>query len=175
MKILKVGHNYSALVDDSDYVMVSAFKWRPYKHKKNHTVYARTDRNDVAGVRRCLLMHRLILGIYDRSILVDHRDGDGLNNQRFNIRSCTSRQNVQHRLVVVSRSGFLGVTFDGSVKRSKPWKATIGYLGRYTNLGRYSSPQEAALAYNKGASLICGEFASLNWVSDVDNPVIKVA
>ena len=85
-------------------------------------------------------MHRLILGVKD-GLQVDHRDGDGLNNRRDNIRVATVFQNAHNRgLSVKNTSGFKGVSFHTTDKR---WQAGIYANNKQHYLGRFKEPEDA--------------------------------
>ena len=91
---------------------------------------------------------------------VDHIDGDGLNNQKYNLRSATVRQNIINKgLTAQNSSGFKGVSRDG-----KKWRAQIdnGRNGVRSYLGRFSDPRLAAAAYDMAAIERYGEFAKTN-------------
>ena len=106
-------------------------------------------------------MHREILGITDPKINVDHLDGDGLNNQRSNLRVCTDSQNGANRgKQKNNKSGYKGVHWN---KKTKKWAAQIQYHKKVLNLGYYSDIIEAAKAYDKKALELFGEFARLNF------------
>jgi len=148
MKKIKLSQNKVTLVDDEDYEFLS--KWRWYATKAGRTYYARrTLYSD--GKRRPLYMHRLILGSRVGEE-VDHKDGDGLNNQRSNLRSCTCSQNAANS-VRNSKTGYRGVC-----KYWNKWRVIIGGI----HLGLYDTPKEAAKAYNEAAIEKYGEFARLN-------------
>jgi hypothetical protein len=151
MKEIPLSQGKVAIVDDSDFVYLSQYKWCAFKHR--HTWYA--VRNfTVDGKRRHVRMHRMILNV-EAAVLVDHRDGDGLNNQRYNLRACTNSQNQQNRRTITSKSGYKGVWWDRSCGK---WEAKIGKK----NLGKYSSPELAGMAYDKAARKLFGEFAATN-------------
>lgn len=142
---------FVARVDDSDFALVSSFRWRA---KKGHgTLYA-VAHDYENGNDRTIRMHRLILGLSGPAI--DHRDGDGLNNQRHNLRVCTDSQNQYNKRRSWSRSGYKGVFWD---KRKQKWWARIGVRGF---LGYFDDPREAALAYDAAAIRLFGEFAATN-------------
>lgn len=107
-------------------------------------------------------MHRAILGINSKT-KVDHKDGDGLNNQRQNIRVATTSQNGGNRRKQAkpTSSKFKGVCWH---KRDKVWQVMIMANGKYTYVGFFQSEVEAAMAYNKAATSLFGEFAHLNEV-----------
>lgn len=93
MREIPVKGGYVALVDDSDYERVAAHKWTYLKAKGSLTIYARTS-----IARRTVYMHRFILG-EPQGLVVDHEDGNGLNNQRSNLVPKTHQANVFHGLV----------------------------------------------------------------------------
>lgn len=135
-----------ALVDDADYDRVSRHRWRRYGGD-----YAATDIDGEA-----VYMHHFILG--DTSE-VDHRDGNGLNNQRENLRPATRTQNMQNRAGWGS-SGFKGVSW--FAQRGK-WRARIAADGREKTIGYFDTAEDAARAYDRKAVELFGEFARLNF------------
>ncbi len=109
----------------------------------------------VAGKRgRSVRLHRVILGVTDRNIYVDHINMDKLDNTRANLRVATRAQNTQNR---VKREGRLS-EFKGVTKHGERWQAQINR--RY--IGLFDDEQEAAHAYNRAAIQLHGEFARLN-------------
>lgn len=112
------------------------------------------------------LLHRLIwLYHYGYPIPreIDHKDGDTLfNNKIENLRPCTTSQNManQKELKSNNKSGYKGVYWR---TRDRKWAAQIGKNKKIFDLGYYSSPEEAARAYDKEAIKLYGEFASLNF------------
>ena len=95
-------------------------------------------------------------------MVVDHMDGDGLNNRRENLRVCTHRQNIEASRSRTGFSQFKGVTFD---KARGVWIAQIKVNYARKFLGRYDSQVKAAQAYNAAALIAFGEFAVLNDVT----------
>ena len=104
-------------------------------------------------------MHRDIMKT-PKGLEVDHKDYNGLNNQRFNLRNCTHRQN-QINKIVISLAPYRGVSW---VLKRKKWKikARIKVNGRNIHLGYFKTEEAAALAYNEAAIKYFGEFAVLN-------------
>jgi hypothetical protein len=103
-------------------------------------------------------MHRLILRV-DANTQVDHRDGNGLNNTRGNLRPATHAQNQHNsRLRKDNQSGFKGVHRQGN-----RWVARIRVDGEQKHLGSFRTPEEAARAYDAAALRLRGEYARLNF------------
>lgn len=141
-----------ALVDLDDLEMVSGNKWCAMKGR-NGAYYA-TSKDSI-------LMHRHILGLSrgDRRV-VDHVNGDGLDNRRANLRVCESKENLRNTgRSKRNKSGFKGVYFD---KHRGRWAAAICINNKRIALGRFDSASEAALAYDQAAVAHHGEFAWTN-------------
>jgi hypothetical protein len=137
-----------ALIDDADADLVLAHKW--YADNPTPTRwYAATHIK-----RKIVRMHTLLTGF----ALTDHRDADGLNNRRDNLRECTTSQNHANRRknFSVTSSRFKGVYFDKS--RSK-WAAEVKWHRKRYRLGRFDTEEAAALAYQAKATELFGEFA----------------
>ena len=83
----KHGNGLIAIVDDSDFELVSQYRWRGHKAARSLTVYARG-----AVDRKPILMHRLIMQP-EAGLHIDHIDGNGLNNSRSNLRCVTQAEN----------------------------------------------------------------------------------
>jgi hypothetical protein len=149
-------------VDDEDYEKVVSRKWNVTKCGKS--IYVKTT---------CppkVYLHRFVLGVTDSKVLVDHRDGDGLNNQRSNIRIATRSQNNSNRRGS-GYSKYLGVFFRNEPHKNytKLWYAKIKKGDIVKNLGTFKTQEEAALAYNKAATELHGEFANLNKIEETSN------
>jgi hypothetical protein len=99
------------------------------------------------------------LGVTDSTILVDHKDNNGLNNQKYNLRVCTQWQNLRNSTRRSNNtSGFKGV----SRFRNK-WISRIRTDEGRICLGTFNTPEEAAIAYDEAALKYHGEFANLNF------------
>lgn len=145
-----------AYVDPVDVPTVRGFRW--YTQRNGHSIYARTNFRDGAGHRRSMLMHRHLTGSAQK--YTDHRDGDGLNNRRDNLRTCTSSENAQNgRAHVRNQTGYKGVFLASG---SKPYRAIIEAKGVRHDLGRYKTPVAAAYAYDGAARRLHGSFAKTN-------------
>jgi len=143
-----------AFVDDAGYERLSAYKWFAEKNR-DRTFYARR----VAGGKR-VHMHREVLPP-PSGMFTDHIDGNGLNNQRSNLRVATLAQNNANRRKLRGASRHLGVS---PTKRGK-WRMQIRTpYGRITEY--HNTEDAAALSYNVFASKVHGEFAKLNQITN---------
>lgn len=169
MREIKLTKGYIALVDDEDYDVLSKYKWQANDSDKNITYATRSGR-DKDNRRITVSMHRQILSISDPKVFVDHINGNGLDNQKTNLRLATNAQNVTNRRSAKgSSSQYLGVHFwlEKSYYKSKVyfyerWRAQIKKDGKSISLGTYKTEIEAAKAYNEAAVKLHGEFANLN-------------
>ena len=105
-------------------------------------------------------MHRLIMGVADPHVEIDHIDGDGLNNSRTNLRLCSHMENTRNQgLSKRNTSGFKGVSWNSDCKK---WAAHISTgSGRNEYLGLFSSAEAAHEAYCAAALKYHGKFANL--------------
>ena len=144
-----------ALVDDEDFDrLVDGPSW--YAETRDLQTYARRDVSLGGGRRRRDYMHRVILPGHR---LVDHVNGDGLDNRRANIRAASAADNVHNtRLRRDSVSGIKGVAL-----RDGKWAARIRHDGSTRHLGRFMTLEEAGRAYDRAARELFGEFAALNF------------
>jgi hypothetical protein len=164
MNQIMLSNGAITLVDDIDFPNLSKFKW--HASLKHSGFYARRN-NPTGSGPSMLLMHREIMG--NPGCLVDHRNGNTLDNRRENLRLASFAQNSANRHVFENTSGFKGVSFQPytqktgkRAKRSKPWRASICSDKRHICIGYYSSAEEAAAAYDIAAAKYHGEFARTN-------------
>lgn len=153
MKNIILNNGMKTMVDDLDFEYLNSFKWK-VKLNKNNT-YAYRSKNG-----KCIWMHRQILGLSDINLFSDHKDHNGLNNQRDNLRVSTRRQNnCNKKSAKNSTSKYLGVSYDS---HNKNWRATIFKDYKQTNIGRFKTEENAATAYNIFAEKYHGRFANHN-------------
>jgi hypothetical protein len=154
MKEISLSRGQVALVDDVDYDFVNQWKWYA-SPSKNGRWYA------VRMPTHCKMekMHRLIMNCPD-GMTVDHINGDGLDNRRSNLRVCTEAENNRNRGKNINNtSGYKGV----HVTPYGKYAAAITAHGKQIRLGNFSTPEDAARAYDKAAKQHHGEFAWLNF------------
>jgi len=144
-----------ALVDKEDFSDISAYSW--YRMKVGRDSYEKRIYAQSTIDGTSVTMHRLILGFPDSHI--DHINGDGLDNRRQNLRLCSRSQNLCNQgSTEGSSSQFKGVY---NSKRGR-WRAELNYEGNRYRLGIFDSEREAALAYDRKALEIHGDFARPN-------------
>ncbi len=152
---------FSVLIDDEDYDRLMRWTWHIVKWPRG--IYARRH-SDIDGVRKFVLMHREIFGVTDPNVFLDHKDRNGLNNQKSNLRIATRAENARNsRKRQDSASKYKGVCWS---KADKKWKAVICYTaGRWKtkHLGIFILEEDAAHAYDRAARELFGEYASLNF------------
>lgn len=149
---IKHSGKYFAQVDDEDYELLSKFRWSVRVAK--HTCYAERR---VGTVK--IKMHRAILGIIgEENTFGDHRDRNGLNNQRDNLRAVTKAENNTNR-ITSGKSQYYGVSWDGD-----KWRVRINVNGTRKHVGRFDNETVAAKAYNLAAIKYECKFTPINAV-----------
>lgn len=166
---IELTRGYKAIVDADMYDYLNQWKWHATPKPNSDKVYAR--RADYsAGKKTSIAMHRQIMNVIDKSILVDHINHDGLDNRKDNLRLATNSQNAANRRSNKnSSSKYLGVSMFRCTSKGKLyiyWQAYIIKDGIRRNLGTYKTERDAALAYNKVAPELHKEFANLNIVDE---------
>jgi len=155
MKQIPLTKGLFAIVDDEDYDDLIKYPW--FASKSANRFYAKKNPSK-GDCKRVRYMHRKILGVEGRNVVIDHINGDSLDNRRCNLRICTHGENIRNRAKYGLKSEYKGI----HPKRGK-WSCKITVNGVVRNLGVFEDPKDAALAYDKAAVKWHGEFASLNF------------
>ena len=164
MKEIKLSKGFVALVDDDDFEYLNQWKWHVFKSGSGFRAVRNKPRGTNGGKQGAIYMHRVVLKVTDPKISVDHKDHNTLNNQKENLRKATHSQNMANRTPHKgSTSIYLGVNFCGQHKK---WRCQIYKNGRKIFMGYFVDEKDAALAYNKEAIKLHGEFANLNIVKE---------
>lgn len=143
-----------AIVDDNKYDLVSRYKW--HAMRSGNTWYAGREENGTT-----LLLHRFLTSAPD-NIMVDHKDGDGLNCTDKNMRFATRSQNQHNRTKNKGKNSsiYKGVFWCSTRKK---WASSIKANCKDHKLGYFDSEIAAANAYDKKAIELHGEFAKVNF------------
>jgi len=139
-----------AIVDAADFAWLSRYPWSAWQHGR--TFYARRGR-----ANHIVHMHRQIMRP-PPGYVVDHIDGNGLNNRRSNLRICTPAQNACNTRPALGTGRFKGVFPAGDM-----WAAAIWHQGQEHWLGLFDDEIDAALARDQKARELQGQFAYLNF------------
>lgn len=140
-----------ALIDLDDVDKVKNIKWHRSDLQRS-TYYCISNNSEWRRI------HRLIMGVTDKDIVVDHINHNGLDNRKSNLRICTSGQNTCNCLTSKNnKSGHKGVYWS---KERKKWCAQISINNKTKGLGRYDTIEEAIEARKKTAKEYYGEFAN---------------
>jgi hypothetical protein len=153
-KEIQLNKGTITIVDNDDYEYLNQWKW--YLLKSHTNYYAiRSSRPD----NKLIQLHRIVIKAKQGEI-VDHINGDKLDNRKVNLRICTHAQNNQNRKISkLNKSGYNGVSW--SIK-NKRWVAQIACEKKKIHLGYYKDLIEAAKVFNQAAKKYHGEFAKLN-------------
>lgn len=156
---ISLGGDRFALISPEDLAKVAPHTWRI--NQRGYVV--RTCHSGLGAVRRTVVqgLHRYVLDA-PRGVIVDHADGDLLNNQRGNLRFASHQQNSsnRHRSVNQLAGRFKGVTWH---KNCRKWQAQIKVSGKEKYLGLFYEAEDAARAYDRAAREHFGEFSVLNF------------
>lgn len=151
MKLISLTRGLFAKVDDADFDWLNQWKWQAncisgVWYAKRGSWNPQKRNNDT------VMMHSLIAGKG-----ADHRDGDGLNNQRTNLRPANKSQNAMNsRVRKDCQSGVTGVCLDSARKK---WTAQIHFRGVTHNLGRFVYFEDAVKARKRAEEKYFGEFS----------------
>ena len=142
MKTISLTQNKKAIVNDIDFEKINKFKW--YAHKDGNTFYAIRHAPTINGKRPLIRMHHEVAGKPPKGFVSDHKNGNGLDNRRENLRFVTIRQNGQNQKNRKSTSKYPGVYWDSEHEK---WRAGIRINGKTKSLGRFKDEEKAFNAY----------------------------
>lgn len=154
------------IVDDDDFERLSRYSWFA---KKNHKKFYAQRRWGPDHYQ----MHDEILP-HPPGVTVDHINGNSLDNRKCNLRFATQQQQCFNRSKIAGTSSlFKGVSFH---KGHRKWQSYIKHQGKSVSLGSYAEEDDAALAYDKAACRLFGEYAQLNFtLEDIQTMMTDLA
>ena len=154
-----LGEEEWTILDQKDYYRLRDFKWIVYGTRYN--LYAVRNKKISPNETRTVRLHREIMNA-PTGLLVDHKNGNSLDNRRDNLRLATHFQNSCNARKSKSNftSQYKGVQFR---KKKNRWISVIYYHQKAIWLGTFKSEIDAAKAYDEAAKKYHGEFARLNF------------
>lgn len=151
LAFIGLSNGMESVIDAQDIPIVLGRRWYA-DLKGSGLVYARSAQW-VSGSARMIGLHNLLIGGGD---CVDHKNGDGLDNRRANLRAATFSENARNaRLRKDNTTGFKGVK-----RVNRRWYAQIRLGAKRIHLGSFATPEEAHAAYAKAAASHFGDFAN---------------
>ncbi len=145
------------IVDDDLFDIIHQVTWTIVKQSKNSS-YAQNRMNG-----KLVLLHRILMGANPWE-MVDHINGNGLDNRLDNLRLCNKSTNAMNRdkTTVKKTSNYKGVHWN---KQKSKWQVEIELNYKKKYIGRYENQEQAAHAYNGAAKIYHGAFARLNIIN----------
>lgn len=151
-----------AIVDVADYQTLNQHKWyysQGYAHRQRHLYMVNGKAKKIT-----ILMHREIIPT-SKDLEIDHWDGNGLNNRRYNLRESTNSQNQANQVANPNKSSsYKGVLLN---KGQHQYYARIRINGDLKYLGSFTNELDAAREYNRAAIEFFGKFARLNDIPEI--------
>jgi hypothetical protein len=150
-----------AIVDPEDYGKVAIDDWQLYNnHNCKYYAVRLIDSKIVFMHRQIMSAPSFGLAQGGQGKVIDHRNREGLDNRKSNLRIATRSQNNCNRKQKKGTSKYRGVCWN---EKHKKWRAYISFNGIYKSLGYFENEEEAGRAYDEAAKIYHGEFATLNF------------
>jgi hypothetical protein len=161
VKRIKLTQGKYALIDDEDYDYLSQWKWYCHDDKRGNVYALRNSYINRQHIN--IKMHRVIMPV-PKKLVVDHINGNGLDNRKQNLRIATKMQNSRNSNQPKNyrSSVFKGVTIHKRKNGTIGWRARIGVKYKVISLGVFETPEQAAETYNLAATKYYKQFARLN-------------
>lgn len=163
--------NLRVLVDDEDFDFLNEVTWTAIldSKTKRHWYFTASNR-EPDGRQKHYRMHRLLVPAMANE-LVDHINGNTLDNRKQNLRICNRTENSRNGQkrcnFTETGSKYKGVRFDKNTRGKKKWSVKISFNHKEIWLGRYLTEEKAAMVYNAAAKLFYGDFARPNTIEGV--------
>jgi hypothetical protein len=149
-----LSNGVSVVIDSADLPLIAPYRWHAHAPRGIWYAYRHARTTDGRGTTQ--MMHTLLTGWP----LVDHRNGNGMDNRRANLRQASVRENAQNMRAKSGTSLFKGVSW---LNRDRQWRVQIRVVGRRIHVGQFNDETDAARAYDAAARIHHGPFAALNF------------
>lgn len=149
MPEIELGHGLKSLIDEEDMIEVAKYKWCAFGTERHRYAQGRVNGKTIS-------LHRFLMKVSDSKVLVDHINGNGLDNRKSNMRLTNKAGNARN---ISKPHKYKGIWFH---KKNKNWCADIKVNYKKIGLGSFKDEKDAAHAYNEAALKYFGEFANLN-------------
>ena len=142
-----------ALIDLEDIDKVKDIKWHKSDLQRN-TYYC------ISNDKKWRRLHRLILGVEDSNVFIDHINHNGLDNRKENLRICTNQQNMCNCVIPKNNtSGCKGVQWS---KDKNKWTVQVSVNNKTKYIGRFNNYDDAVKARKEAVKKYYGEFCNEN-------------
>jgi len=143
--IIKSSNGFDIIIDEDDFCLIKNHIWRATKSGYNYYAYANNHGGRLG--RTTIKLHRIILGLKNPNDCVDHLDGNGLNNQKSNLRVVPHSENMKNKKIYKnSTTGCQGISF-----KNGKYIARIQADRKRFFLGSFLNIEDAVLAYKQAA------------------------
>ena len=156
-RTIQLTRGLNTLIDEADFETVCHLRWH-IRGTGNNSYATHSEPTGSTPKHRPVRLHRLLTSTADDK-RIDHKNGDRLDNRKYNLRTATRLENNRNIHVPKGKSRFKGVIWDAS---KNCWKARIGIEGKALYLGSSQTEEECALLYDAAARKFFGEFACTN-------------
>lgn len=141
MKLIKLTQGQFAKVDDDDFEKLNKFTWCVSKLSWRDGFYALTT---LPNYGKSIRMHRMVTNA-PKGMVVDHINGDTLDNRKENLRVCSQRENTRNKKMLLrnNTTGYTGVCKRKTKTIGVVYQAFTHKEGKFISLGSYKTPEEA--------------------------------
>lgn len=161
MKLIPLNRGMFAIVDNDDFERLNQFKWITYKQKGRENWYViRSNKKNGLTPKQCHMSHHILTA--PEGYVIDHINGNSLDNRRENLRIATYQQNSRNR----TKRKATASKYKGLCRVRNKWRVSIAYDKRRIFLGYFEEQITAAKVYDKYAVLFFGKFANLNFPNE---------
>lgn len=148
----------TTIIDDEDLEKISNHNW--WANTNGRGIRVETDlfiEEQTVWGRKRISMSRYILNLKSRKFVIDHINGNPLDNRKSNLRVCSHKNNIRNRKILNKNnsSGIRGVSWDKTRNR---WVAQLMFNKKHIYLGRFENKEDAKMSVVKGLKKYFGKY-----------------